>query len=142
MSVACNLIPLGDRLDSDSTVDFLDKDAVGLNGLCSLSWCLHKYYHVLNVIARLSLCYNLVNCLAVICLYECFIYLRDSSSEPTAPGPSCYIDCNLYSSLLIIITPLVHFHNVTSQDFQIFEIQRDQKLLLFCFKTQNHAWHS
>ena len=27
----------GDRLDSDPTVDFLDKDAVGLNGLCSLS---------------------------------------------------------------------------------------------------------
>ena len=37
MSVACNLIPLGDRLDGDPTVDFLDKDAVGLNGLCSLS---------------------------------------------------------------------------------------------------------
>ena len=36
--VCCfNLIPLGDRLDSDPTVDFLDKDAVGLNGLCSLS---------------------------------------------------------------------------------------------------------
>ena len=34
---ACNLIPMGDRLDSDPTVDFLDKDAVGLNGLCSLS---------------------------------------------------------------------------------------------------------
>ena len=33
ISVACNLIPLGDRLDSDPTVDFLDKDAVGLNGL-------------------------------------------------------------------------------------------------------------
>ena len=28
LSVACNLIPLGDRLDSDPTVDFLDKDAV------------------------------------------------------------------------------------------------------------------
>ena len=25
MSVACNLIPMGDRLDSDPTVDFLDK---------------------------------------------------------------------------------------------------------------------
>ena len=37
MSAACNLIPLGDRLDSDPTTDFLDKDAVGLNGLCSLS---------------------------------------------------------------------------------------------------------
>ena len=33
MSVACNLIPMGDRLNSDPTVDFLDKDAVGLNGL-------------------------------------------------------------------------------------------------------------
>ena len=32
MSVACNLIPMGDRLDSDRTVDFLDKDVVGLNG--------------------------------------------------------------------------------------------------------------
>ena len=30
LSVACNLIPLGDRLDSDPTVDLLDKDAVGL----------------------------------------------------------------------------------------------------------------
>ena len=28
MSVACNLIPMGDRQDSDPTVDFLDKDAV------------------------------------------------------------------------------------------------------------------
>ena len=37
LSVACNLIPLGDRLDSDPTVDFLDKYAVGFNGLCSLS---------------------------------------------------------------------------------------------------------
>ena len=37
LSVACNLIPMGDRLDNDPTVDFLDKDAVGLNGLCSLS---------------------------------------------------------------------------------------------------------
>ena len=37
LSVACNLIPLGDMLDSDPTVDYLDKDAVGLNGLCSLS---------------------------------------------------------------------------------------------------------
>ena len=27
-----------------------------------------------------------------------------------APGPSFYIDCNLYSSLFIIITPLVPFH--------------------------------
>ena len=36
-SVSCNLIPMGDRLDSDPTVDFLDKDAVGINGLCSLS---------------------------------------------------------------------------------------------------------
>ena len=35
ISVACNLIPLGDKLDSDPTVDFLDEDAVGLNGLCS-----------------------------------------------------------------------------------------------------------
>ena len=68
MFVACNLISMGDRLDSDFTVEFLDKDAVGLNGLCSLSRCLHKYYHVLFVIARLSLCYNLVNCVAVICL--------------------------------------------------------------------------
>ena len=34
LSVACNLIPLGDGLDSDPTVDLLDKDAVGLNGLC------------------------------------------------------------------------------------------------------------
>ena len=33
MFVASNLIPMGDRLDSDPTVDFLDKDAVGLNGL-------------------------------------------------------------------------------------------------------------
>ena len=33
LSVACNLIPLGDRLDSDPTVDFLGKDAVRLNGL-------------------------------------------------------------------------------------------------------------
>ena len=32
--VACNLIPSGDRLDSDPAVDFLGKDAVGLNGLC------------------------------------------------------------------------------------------------------------
>ena len=37
MFVACNLIPLGDRLDSNPTVDFLDKDEVGLNGFCSLS---------------------------------------------------------------------------------------------------------
>ena len=37
LSVACNLIPMGDRLDSDPTVDFLDKDAVGFSGLCSLS---------------------------------------------------------------------------------------------------------
>ena len=41
LSIACNLIPMGDRLDSrldsDPTVDFLDKDVVGLNGLCSLS---------------------------------------------------------------------------------------------------------
>ena len=37
MSVACNLILMGDRLDSDPTVDFLDIDAVGLNGLFSLS---------------------------------------------------------------------------------------------------------
>ena len=29
LSVACNLIPLGDRLDSDPTVDLLDKDADG-----------------------------------------------------------------------------------------------------------------
>ena len=41
MSVACNLIPMGDRLDSDPTVDFLDKDAVGLNGLCSVSLKVH-----------------------------------------------------------------------------------------------------
>ena len=34
MSVACNLIPMGDMLDSDPTVDFLYKDAVGPNGLC------------------------------------------------------------------------------------------------------------
>ena len=68
MSVACNLIPMGDKLDSDPTVDVLDKDAVGINGLCSLSWCLLKYYHVLFVIARLNLCYNLVNCPAIICL--------------------------------------------------------------------------
>ena len=27
LSVTCNLIPMGDRLDSDLTVDFLDKDA-------------------------------------------------------------------------------------------------------------------
>ena len=54
MSVACNLIPMGDRLDSDPTVDFLDKDAVGLNGLCSLPLCLHKYYHVHFVIDKLS----------------------------------------------------------------------------------------
>ena len=39
-----DLLPLGDRLDSDPMVDFLDKDAVGLNS-------------------------NLVNCLAVICLH-------------------------------------------------------------------------
>ena len=31
MSVACNLIPMGDRLDSDPTVDFLDKYAIGFN---------------------------------------------------------------------------------------------------------------
>ena len=31
LSVACILIPLGDRLDSDPAVDFLEKDAVGLN---------------------------------------------------------------------------------------------------------------
>ena len=37
MSVACKLIPMGDILDSDPTMDFLDKDAVGLNGLCFLS---------------------------------------------------------------------------------------------------------
>ena len=37
ISVACNLIPMGDRLDSDPTVEFLDKDAVGLNDLCSLA---------------------------------------------------------------------------------------------------------
>ena len=37
MSVACNLIPMGDMLDSDPTVDLVDKDVVGLNGLCSLS---------------------------------------------------------------------------------------------------------
>ena len=36
LSVACNIIPLGDRLDSDPTVDLLDKDVVGFNGLCSL----------------------------------------------------------------------------------------------------------
>ena len=28
MSIACNLIPMGDRLDSDPTVDFLDKDVL------------------------------------------------------------------------------------------------------------------
>ena len=78
MSVACNLIPLGDRLDSDPTVDFLDKDAVGLKGLCSLSGCLHKYYHVLFVIAKLGLCHDLVNCLAVICSpIACIFYLLD-----------------------------------------------------------------
>ena len=33
LSVACNLILLGDRLDSDPTVDFLDKDAVGWRSL-------------------------------------------------------------------------------------------------------------
>ena len=112
MSVACNLIPLCDMLDSDPTVDFLDKDAVEFSGLCSLSWCLHEYYHEHFVITTLSLCHNLINCLAVICYpsYECFIYLRDSTSEPMAPGPSFYIDCNLYSSLFIIITPLIHFH--------------------------------
>ena len=37
LSVAYNLISLGDRLDSDPAVDYLDKDAVGLNSLCSLS---------------------------------------------------------------------------------------------------------
>ena len=112
LSVACNLIPLGDRLDSDPTVDFLDKDAVGLNGLCSLSWCLHKYYHVLYVIAKLGLCHELVNCLAVICSpITCyFIYLRDSTSEPMAPGPSFYIVYNLIYLLFIIIIPLVTFH--------------------------------
>ena len=31
MSIPCNLIPMGDMLDSDPTVDFLDKDVVGLN---------------------------------------------------------------------------------------------------------------
>ena len=36
LCVACNLIPLSDRLDSDPTVDFLGKDAVVLNGLCYL----------------------------------------------------------------------------------------------------------
>ena len=30
MSEACHLIPMGDSLDSDPTVDLLDKDAVGL----------------------------------------------------------------------------------------------------------------
>ena len=33
MSVAYNLIPLDDRLDSDPAVDFLEKDIVGLNSL-------------------------------------------------------------------------------------------------------------
>ena len=47
ISFACNLIPLGDRLDSAPVVDFLGKDAVGLNGLCYLLWCLHEYYHEL-----------------------------------------------------------------------------------------------
>ena len=36
LSVACNLISSGDRLDSDPAMDFLGKDAVGLNGLCYL----------------------------------------------------------------------------------------------------------
>ena len=31
MSVACNLIPMGDRLDSDPTVDFLDKEVVAFD---------------------------------------------------------------------------------------------------------------
>ena len=78
LSVACNLIPLGDRLDSDPTVDILDKDAVGLNGLCSLSCCLHKYYHVPYVIAKLGLCHDLVNCLAVIrSPITCIFYLLE-----------------------------------------------------------------
>ena len=97
--------------DVTPTLDFLDKDAVGLNGLCSLSWCLHKYYHVLYVIARLSFCYNLVNCPAVICYpsYECFIYLRDSTSEPMAPGPS-FLHC-LQPHLLVFhhYYSIVHF---------------------------------
>ena len=37
MSVVCNLILLGDRLDSDSAMDFLDKAVVGLIGPCYLS---------------------------------------------------------------------------------------------------------
>ena len=78
LSVACNLIPLGDRLDSDLMVDLLDKDAVGLNGLCSLPLCLHKYYHVLFVIAKLDLCHDLVNCLAVIrSPITCIFYLLE-----------------------------------------------------------------
>ena len=32
-SVACNLILIGDSLDSDPYVDFLDKDAVGWQSL-------------------------------------------------------------------------------------------------------------
>ena len=68
MSVACNLISMGDRLDSDPTVDFLDKDAVGFSCVSSLSWCLYEYYHEHFDITRLSLCHNLANCLAVICL--------------------------------------------------------------------------
>ena len=76
MSVACNLIPLGDRLDSDPTVDFLD--ALGLNGLCSLSWCLHKYYHVPYVIAKMGLCHDLVNFLAIIrSPITCIFYLLE-----------------------------------------------------------------
>ena len=64
------------------------------------------------VIARLSLCHNFVNCLAVIrspvtCI---FYYLRDSTSEPMAPGPSFHIVYNLIYLLFIIITLLVTFH--------------------------------
>ena len=33
LSVACNLIPMDDRLDSDPYVDFLDKDVVGWRSL-------------------------------------------------------------------------------------------------------------
>ena len=94
MSVSCNLIPLGDRLDSDPTVDLLDKDTVGLNGLCFLSWCLHKYYHVLFFIARLSLCYNLVNCPAVICLpIIWFFYLLERLHWWTHGPRSIFLHC-------------------------------------------------
>ena len=114
MSVACNLIPLGDRLDSDPTMDFLDKDAVGLNGLCSLSWCLHKYYHVLYVIARLSLCYNLVNCLAVICLPIIWVFYLLERLHYWTHGPPVH--------LFTLIATFIHHFSSSLLHWSIFII--------------------